>query len=190
MYTLTIPNRTILETISKALELYARLGCNQWNAITSNFEVSDSTLLAFLEDNKPSLSIRNENVPARSKTAYDVLTVINYQLASEKPGVARNFNVWLQENPQVGSQPLCKINCANHLLNSTGFNVNFCFGGHVTNVQLKNIVDTNLQPVDLSYVERSTILDKLNNGEWLISLSDYLQVAQIEITDFDIARDY
>ena len=68
--------------------------------------------------------------------------------------------------------------------------IDFCFSGWVRGAEIKEATDAEGQTVDVSAMDGETLADKLQKGELLIALGDYLydnKDSEIEITDFEEA---
>lgn len=67
--------------------------------------------------------------------------------------------------------------------------IDFCFQGWVRGANISQVINTQtMQTVNVEKIEPQIIAEKLNSGEWTISLEDYLHNchdSEIEIFDFE-----
>ena len=70
--------------------------------------------------------------------------------------------------------------------------IDFSFSGYVVGAEIEKVSDGETGEVlDVTNLNPEEVLEKLNNGEYLISLGDYLYESrknEIEIFDFEVVN--
>ncbi len=68
--------------------------------------------------------------------------------------------------------------------------IKFCFQGFVVGAKIETVTVTETgKPLDVHLLDDAVIAEKLNSGEWCISLADYLYCSrknEIEMVEFEV----